>query len=356
MISIWKKMIYKEILQSFLLFVISFFALFVLIDYCTHFQAFNKTSQVSYISLFTYYQCVFFKHAVIFISLSFLLASLKTLLSLNKSLELFALLTSGISLKRILLPFFIICLFLTGFLIFNFEIFSPTAEKFIISFESTSKKKNKKKKTDISQIFSLESEDGKKLIFQKKKESPETLFDVFYILSSDELYHFSYVKNVESNPIGYFGDHLKKNEMGTFEKVASLNEEAIFFPIKKEIKNTSLEMQSVSSLYQKLHIMPPSKEVNPTRIRTILYAKMAYLLIPLLSLCSIVPFCVRFSRHLSLFVYFALAMGGFILSLTLIDSLSIIASHGICNPILILITPLVLVILAFGNKFRRVIS
>ncbi len=348
-------MIYKEILRSFLLFVISFFTLFVLIDYCTHFQAFSKISHVSYTSLLTYYQCIFIKHAVIFISLSFLLASLKTLLSLNKSLELFALLTSGISIRKILIPFFAVCFLLTGFLILNFEILSPKAETFITHFESTSKKKNKKKIASNSQIFSLESEDGKKLIFQKKKEFPESLYDVFYILSSDELYHFSHVENIESNPIGYFGDHLKRNELGTFEKIASIKEKAISFPIKQEIENTSLEMQSVSSLYKKLHIIAPSSKDNPVHIQTTIYAKVACLLIPLLSLFSIIPFCVRFSRNLAPFFYFALAIGGFIVSLTLIDALSILASHGICNPSFVLILPIALVALVFGNRFRKVI-
>ena len=111
-------------------------------------------------SLCFYYLSHISKHMTILLPLSLLVASIKVLTQRNERRELLALLSAGLSKKKISAPFLLVgCL--TSLLLFvNFELWMPRAIGFIEAFDM---KQYTKKQEDLERLYVIPLKCGSKI-------------------------------------------------------------------------------------------------------------------------------------------------------------------------------------------------
>lgn len=210
----------KELLTLFFLFLVGFYCLFSLLDYSTHVQEFIKNAHLPVLKVALYYLCLLVKQFHILFSLAFLIAAIKVLTSINIHHELTALRAAGLSLKRILCPFFSCALLIGVLSLLNFEYALPKAEVFIESFQTRYLKPQTKKGKKRAKLKTFYLENETKLIAYSNG-SP-TLQDVYWIISPDEMWHFKRVDTIAS--FGYLGDQMQRDKEGHLRKISSQKE------------------------------------------------------------------------------------------------------------------------------------
>ncbi|MDN3508435.1 MAG: LptF/LptG family permease, partial [Candidatus Neptunochlamydia sp.] len=164
--KIWQRYFLSEILKNFFLFLFCFFILYALVDYSIHIQEIMKNRHISIGDLAVYYGMLFSKRCDLLLPLSLLIASVKVLTSLNRSNELLALQTSGITTHRLTRPFFFVGLMCVGLSYANFEILAPQSLNYIDHFEKKYLKKKTAQKINKQAIHTLPLEDGTRLLYQ----------------------------------------------------------------------------------------------------------------------------------------------------------------------------------------------
>ena len=222
--KVWQRYFLFEILKTFFLFLFCFFFLYALIDYSMHMQEILKNKKISVGDLSVYYGMLFSKRCGLLLPLSLLIASVKVLTSLNQRNELLALQTSGIPVHHLTRPFFFVGLLCVGLSYCNFEILAPKSLNYIDHFEKKYLKKKKGYKAKKPAIHALPLDDGTRLLYQNYDPDTKEFFDIFWILSIDEIYHIKTLKITDSHPIGTFVDHMKREGDGEIKKVASYPE------------------------------------------------------------------------------------------------------------------------------------
>lgn len=100
---IWKRYLFKEFFKVFFLMIFCCYFLFVLIDYSAHTKTFHQPG-IHFLDILIYYLFQFTKRAEMLITASTLIASIKVLTTLNVHGEITALVTNGLSLRRLLSP------------------------------------------------------------------------------------------------------------------------------------------------------------------------------------------------------------------------------------------------------------
>src|SRR6185503_19712701 len=122
---IWKRYFFKELLLTFTFVIAASYLLYVVIDYATHTKLFQqKELPLWHLSIYYFYQ--FSKHAEILLPVALLISTLKVILTANVQRELLILMSAGISVKKITLPFLLFGLGITTLCYLNFEYLQPT--------------------------------------------------------------------------------------------------------------------------------------------------------------------------------------------------------------------------------------
>ncbi len=351
----WERYFIFQTLKTFFLFIFCFYTLFVLIDYTTHLNYFHSsTSTFQWKTVFLYYLFDFVKHIEILIPFAVLISTVKTLTNLNVHNELVALLASGLKLKRLLLPFILLSLFFTFLLYVNTEILLPNALKelktFSIAKASASNKKSAKP------ILHLSLEDGSTLIFQDYNSVEQHFTDSYWVRSIDDIYRikFLYPKAIAE---GHFVDHLTRDHEGrlmnraSFEKITlnemRFNKQTLFDSI------TSAEEQSFSDLQAKLPAFSEIKSEKQAQLVTNFYYKLAMPWLCLLTVIAPIPFCVRFTRHLPLFMIYAWSIFGLVAFYIVMNSGLILGERQVVSPAIAIFVPFGLFFGIFGLRYLR---
>ena len=139
----WKKYLFVEVLKIFFFFSLCFFLLYALMDYSIHMQQICKSQHANFGAILLYYLCQFVKRIDLIFPLAFLVATIKTLMTLNVNSELVAFLAGGISKRTLLRPFFSLALVLSLAVLISFQFVTPKALRFIDGFEKEVKGKGK---------------------------------------------------------------------------------------------------------------------------------------------------------------------------------------------------------------------
>src|SRR3990167_3035982 len=189
LIKIWERFVLKEIFKIFLIILCSFYFLFIIMDSSTHMEEIIKNKNVPYSSLFFYYILLFSKLSPLLFPLALLISTVKVLCSLNKNNELVAMQAGGISLKKITMPFLFVSLILTAINYLNIEYSFPYSLTCPRQFEKKYFAKQTKSPRKKKSVFVYQMDDGTRLIYQNYNSPEKSLFDVFWVLSSDEIWH-----------------------------------------------------------------------------------------------------------------------------------------------------------------------
>jgi lipopolysaccharide export system permease protein len=353
---IWRRYLFREILKIFSLFLFSLYFLYIVMDYSTHMQEIVKSKEIPYSQLLLYYGMLFSENSNLLLPLALLIASVKVLCSFNRNYELLAFQAGGISLKKLSSPFFFIALLCMGANYLNFEYFIPHSITYMVQFEKKYFKKNRKEKKSFLHVFPMEN--GTRLIYQHYDAEKKNLFDVFWVLSSDEVWYMKTLDLRGPHPVGSHVDCLRRNAKRQMEKHESYRFRA--FPMLSldfSLKNTlgrTIEGRSISELLLLLKNPAFVFRENRASIKTYLYYKLCMPLLSLLVVLASIPFCVRFSRNLSVFILFSLIIFGYLAFFMLLEACTVLGEAKVLSPFWAIFTLPIVAALFFGRKFLKI--
>jgi|GEM_PF-341733 lipopolysaccharide export system permease protein len=353
--KLWQRYFLFEILKTFFLFLGCFFFLYALADYSMHMQEIFKNKKIGVGDLLIYYGMLFSKRCDLFLPLALLIASVKVLTSLNKRNELLALQTAGIPVHKLTRPFFFVGLICVAISYCNFEIIAPQSLNYVDHFEKKYLKKNHSRQKEG--IHMLPLEDGTRLLYQSYNKETKELFDVFWVLSIDEMYHIKTLTTGEEGAKGTFVDHLKRGPNGRVEKITSypthlFKDLHLNFDLQNHL-NKPMENRSISELAKMTLNKTPLFYDNQTMVHTHLFFKLLMPWLSVLVLIGVVPFCVPSVRFLPTFLIFSVTIFGYITFFTIIDGCVILGETEVIPPFWAIFTLPIFFFAIFGSRFAR---
>jgi len=347
---LWQRYFILEIVKAFFFFYICLFLLSSLVDYATHIQEMRSNVEIPLSKLLCYYGMLFFTRSTLFIPLAFLLSIVKVLSILKQNNELLVLQTVGISPCSLSYPFFFIGLLCVAMNYINFEFIFPKSCSYIHHFEEAFFGKRGDVLQNRVNILVLEEEG--KLFYQRYDSYKKEFFDVFWVLSIDEIYHMKTLSLIPK-PFGVCVDIIKRNENGILEKVCSYDT-YLFEHLKlnrKVIKNLHRfsESDSMSELFRMVLTYPRLSYDNRNIILTHLYFKIMIPWLPIIVLMGMIPFCICLTKTFSSFFLFVFAIFGSISLFTVMNACVILSEAQILTPFVsIFLLPIILLVIFSG--------
>jgi lipopolysaccharide export system permease protein len=322
-------------------------------DYSTHMQDFIQDKKIQIPQLLLYYTFHFLKRANLLIPLTLLISTIKVLTTFNSTRELVALQVSGIKIKRLLRPFFSLALICTLFNYANTQFFLPTSLNFIDRFYKAHLSYHYRN-ADKEPIHIVHLTDDSKLIYQAYDSAKETLFDVIWLRSTDDIWKMKFLKADPTNPLGEFTDHLQRSPQGLLVKTESYPS-FLFKDLKwkKEQLNMGLvpiDNHSITSLL----LMLQEKKGAKAEIITRLTFKCLMPLLPFLAVIACVPFCIRYARGLPLFFIYLIAVFGFLAFFAMMNAAIILGENNTIPSFWAIFIPFAFFFGAFSWKFSKI--
>lgn len=338
---IWKRYLFKQIFQVFCFVLLCLFAVYVVIDLSVHGVRFARSDNLE---VLLYYLRMFSMHLDLFMPLSFLLASLKVLFDLNARHEFIALQMAGLSLKRLLLPFFIFgaTLSLIGYA--NHEWFAPQSIALAQTFKASH---SKKKRVVREHVHTIPLSDHSELVYHSFDAEKNELSDVYWVRSDREFWHMKTLNLDEK--MGYFVDQLKAVD-GKVVKTESFDKKAFAdLTVKTPKAFVPFESRSLSTLFEE------SKNISTDRINILLHLhhKLAVPLLSLLALFAAAPFALFYARSRPTFLIVSLSLFAFVTVMTLFDSLLILGENKVIPPIVAMWIIPITTLALFSRRFAK---
>lgn len=212
----------------------------------------------------------------ILLPISFLIASLFIFFQKRKNFEFLALLASGISRKKTLLPFLLFSLFLSSLLVLNDHFFHNYSKNSVDQLKASFSKHKKTIKKDSITVLNLNNH---KIIFNEYDPHKRKLRDLYIIKSPTKIYHIdSYFLE---DQIAFNVDLIEKKGKGLtktnsfLQKKFSLDEELI------KISHLDVEKINLTTLF-KLSKYPSFSNEKKNQISSQIHKKIGFFLIPIL--------------------------------------------------------------------------
>ena len=334
--KIWQKHILSKLIKTFFFLLICIFAIYVIVDLSVHGIRFLSKSGPA--ELANYYIHTFATLLDLFLSLTFLLSSLRVLYTLNAGREIVALQMAGLSKKKLLTPFFLFAGFLSIVSYSNSQWLSPDAEDSAHEFKTAVKPK-KYKKTKKVHVNSSVLDDGSELVYQSYDKEKTELYDVFWIRSPNDIWHMKYL---QIHPLqGRYVNHLTRNSAKQFENSESF---ALLdlpnLPWKDDVvlqKFVRYENRPLLTLLSQAF----SHSTEKPSVFSHLYYKILVPLIPFLILFAIGPIALRFSRNHPLFLIVAASIFGLISLKIVLDGMLILGENQVLPAFVAIFGPVV---------------
>lgn len=353
--KIWERYFLLQIVKVFSLFLLCFYGLYVLIDYSNHAHSFQNY-KFTFLNIVNFYAHEFVLHADALIPFAILIACIKTLSSANVHNELVALMMSGITLKRILLPFVAFGLFFTFLIYINTEVLQPNALKHRKTLDQT-RSLAKQKKKNYTAVQNLTLEDGSSLVFQKFDETAQQFYDAYWIRNIDDIYRIHYLSPYLTIPEGQEVEHLQRTPLGALAISETFSYKE--FPEMTFNKNKLLEVaapasgQTLSSLKERLPSKNKILNEKEAILVTTFYYKLAIPWLCLLAVLIPVPMCTRFSRQQPLFFTYAIGLFALFSFYLVLDAATVLAEQQVLSPAIAIWVPFALFFGFFGIRFVR---
>lgn len=343
-ITIWERYFLKELAKGFFLFLGAFWFLYVLIDYSSHAKAFSQ-SQIPLQEAAIFYGCMFVRRIDLVVPFGLLLATMRTLISLNLNNELVAMLAGGISIKRLTRPFLLTGLFCTALMYLSEEFLLPPSQLTFRTLEDQYLKKGQhKRRLQEQEFYDLILQDGSTLLYQSFNTVEGRFFDVSWVKSIDEIYRIKFLYLKGESFEGHFVDRISRDPQGGLELQESWEQRS--FPeisMDAETLNqviTGPKDQSLSKLWQQVSQAHSPLSDHQAAVATYLHYKLAIPWLCLLVVLGPTPFCVQYSRNLPTFFIYALSIIGLVTFYLIMDTTIILGKHQVVPPFLSAWAPL----------------
>lgn len=344
--NIWNKYLFKSLLKTFLFLLLSIFFTFSIVDLSMNGVRFFSSGTLGFLEIAKYYVYTFSNHHAFFFPLTFLLASLKVFLDLNRHHELVALQMAGLSQKKLLTPFFTFALLLVIASYAHQEWLAPTTQTVATTFRS---KHAKHKKKNTAHLHNVTLQDQSEIIYQNFQDNE--LFDVYWIRNNKDIWYMKYLK---LNPTrGLFADHFQRTT-GELEKTESFTEisfpQIAFDPNVKLENFIPLENRPLSTL------LAQSFKKNSERKNVLchLHYTLASPLACFLLLFAIAPLSFRFSRVKNAFLITAISLFAFVAFKTILDGMLILGENQVMPSFAAIWGPIVVVFSLVMPKFIKI--
>jgi lipopolysaccharide export system permease protein len=352
---IWERYFLKEVLKIFGLFIFCFYGLYIIIDYSSR-SATHYAGKFTFLEMAKLYLFIFIQRMDILIPFALVVATVKTLCSLNVRNEIVALMSSGVKLKRLMRPFILVSLFFVGVLYVNEQFFLPPAYR-QINFLKDKHNDDETREDQYKNIQSLEVIDKGQIIYHGYDNARKSFFDVYWIISLDDIYRIKYLFPYEGVPRGKFVDHFTRNEQE--ELLLSDTHETLDFPrmrfnpkkLRQSIINPREE--SITSLWDHL---PPAQEKFTDAKATTLTSFYHKLVMPWLCLLAVIgpaPWCLKFTRQLPVFLIYLVSMLTMVTYYLIMNSAIIIGENQVFSPIIAIGLPFSLYFFFFSWKYYK---
>lgn len=355
--TLWGHYFIKETLKVFFLFLFCFYGLYVLIDFSSHSTSFHhhhmsfKLGELAF-----YYGCEFIKRSEVLVPFALMIATIKTLCSLNIHNELIALLASGVKLKALLRPFIFLGLLFSLVIYVNTEYLLPLALKHIKMIDTTySREKNKINERPLVQHILLE--DGSTLLFHDYDSKEERFIDAYWIQSIDNIIHMKFLYPYTDKPIGEHSDHLLRDSSGNLIVQAS-NSFEIFPDMhfdNQKLLDTLIQPQelSIKELNQKRGSLLQAPTEKEAQVLSVFYYKLVIPWLCLLAIIGPAPYCVRFTRQLPIFFIYAFSVFGLVALYLIMDASLVLGSRQVFSPFAAILIPFSLLFGFFLLRYVR---
>lgn len=334
MMKIWERYFLGEFFKVLFTFLITFYGLYVLIDYSSHSASFHRHhSQFNWLEFFRYYGSEFVKRSDILVPFGLLIATVRTLTNLNAHNELVAMMASGVSLKRLMRPFLLVGIAFTCLLYLSSEWIQPRAMTSLKHIDDKHKAA-KKQKNQIISVGQVGLEDGSQVLYQKYDSAEQLFVDAYWIRSIHDIYHMETLNPHAEQPIGYHVDHFKRDASGSL--TIDQTKEEWTLPLMSFNKQRLMETLStvdelaLTDLWQKL----PNEIVceKDARAQTLFYRKLALPWLCLLAIFGAAPMCVFFTRQLPIFFIYAISIFGLVGVYLLMDAATVLGERQVVAP------------------------
>lgn len=346
--KIWQRHLLEKLVKTFFFFLFCLICIYVVIDLSAHGVRFLSKSSFSEIALF--YLNTFATLLDLFFTLTFLLASMRVLFSLNHHRELVALQMAGLSKKRLLLPFFIFAGALSFISYLNEQFFYSSAQEVASNFKTAHKSKQKIKPAQ-EKLFTLPLEDESELIYRKFNKDKKELVDVFWVRGPADIWH---MKTLHIDSLrGDYVNHLTRGTSNLMEKQESF-ERKIFSEIPwndEAILNRfiSYESRSISTLAMQALSSPADGRI----ICSHLYYKLIAPLMPFLALFAIGPLALNYTRKRQTFLITTTFIFAFIALKIIMDGMLILGENQVLPAFVAIFSPFICILIYTIPRFIR---
>jgi len=257
--------------------------------------------------------------------------------------ELIPLLNAGLSLRSIARPFFAVSTICSLILLLNTQYIYPKAVHY--HHKITESDFGRKKPPDSSaQLGIVLGKDGSRLFFARHNKTLQQLNDVFWVRSTDSVFHIENLAYFPDRPPeGFHIDVIERNTRGRMQKTTSYDrcELPELVLSKKEIQMATANPKELSIL-QLAYLVPrfgSSQSERALESSTYLYLKILYSFLAILAFLIPAPLCLRFEKRLpqALLLFFSLAI--LFSFMIIVHAFVVLTRAPICLPTPILLLP-----------------
>ncbi len=347
---IWKRYFIKELAKVFFLFIGGFYFLYVLIDYSMHSRAFHQEG-VRLIDIGLYYVFQFTKRGDILLPIALLISTVKVLTTLNDRNEIVALLTAGTPLKTLMRPFLLVGALLALLLYLNFQFLQPLSVSALEAFEESFFKK----RSHEEPIGALPLTDGSLLIYDSFDPTENAFHDVYWYKDSDLIYRMETLYPFETIPFAKQVEVIKREE--EVLKRTGWQERLSFPEISFDAKSLFIALhpprqQSLTQLFSNMR-WKGSLNDREAEMTAVFFYKLTMPLTCLLVVCAPAPYCLRFGRHIPIFMLYALSLCGVITFFIFVNACVILGESQVLSPFWAFTLPLALFFGLFGWRYAK---
>ena len=351
----WNTYILKEIVKTLSCFVCGLYLFYVLFDIMAHLKQITQAHS-SIKTWLLYYMCGFSKRFDILLAFSMLLTTIRILLKHQSHNEFVAMLAGGVSFRKLMRPFLLICAVSVGLVLANYEWFLPYALQKVEYIEMANFKKISQVQ-DVPYTKEILLNDGTKIFYHSYDPITKSFQDVYWICSADEIYHMKSLSSIEQNPVGKMSDKIIRQSDGKMTITESLDERIcsdMHFD-DQSLKNsiTPPEQQSLSQLFRQLPLGSFSSSLKVLDIKSYFYYKALFPLLCVLAFIAPCPKCLGFRRHIPAFMIYLLGIAFLFCFLLLLQATLTISKSHMVNPMLLIFTPWTIALYYFAKKYAR---
>lgn len=354
--KLWQRYLLLRFSRALLFTLSLFYGLYVLIDYASHATALHKGHHVRTVGeMALTYGAEFCRRCELLLPFSVLLATLYTLLQMNRNRELVALLGGGISLQRLLRPLLLASCLLVLLQLLLAEWVLPVALRQLRRMEERHREGGKSGGHPRVKVVHLA--DGSRLLYREYDPERGALLAVYWVRSLDEIYRMEWLEPGATPPQGHYVDRLARNDEGALtwkESTETLGFEEMTMTDQERGELMSLpEELPLSSLLRSPFVPQRSGSEGEAQWLSALHYKLAMPWLALFAFLLPAPLCVRFSRTFHpILLYAAMLIALFILYLAM-GAFSVLAQRQVLPPAAALWSPLALAFAFAAFRYAR---